>query len=719
MALINQVVDALVKVKTPYLSFDQIFKLVGPLYKFNKKAVLTALNSLITDGKLLFTERGKYVLAERSGFIRGEVMGGRKGFVFIRPDGEKDEDIFIQERYTGGAVNGDIVLVKVFNRFDRGRSFAGRTGDKNRRASDNNRKAGEIVKILKRKPFNIVGVFKMAPSGGMVVPDDTRFAEDIFIASSDSLGAKTNEKVVVKILDYPSRTTMARGEIVEILGDVNDIGIDTLSVIRSFNLYEEFPEKVEEEAMLLATEPQEKDFVKRKDIRNLFTITIDGEDARDFDDAITLTKEKDGTYYLGVHIADVAAYVKENGQIDKEALKRGTSVYFPDMVLPMLPRSLSNNICSLNPDVNRLTQSVFMRIDENGGVKDYEICESVIKSNNRMTYTTVLKIIEGDAEACRKYKPLVPMIKDMEELAKIMIKRRDKMGNIDFNLPEVQIIMDDKNQIKEIKRKPITMADRIIEQFMLIANEIVAKHMFLMGIPFVYRVHEIPTPERMKEFKEFLRGLDIDTKFGIDDVKPREMQAILKSIKGEPYETLISKVMLRSMQKARYYEENLGHFGIACEHYCHFTAPIRRYPDLIIHRIIKEMLNGVLSESRIRHYENIVPDVALSSSERERIADSAERAVDDLKKAEYMAKHIGEEFEGIVNGLTPNGIYVELDNTAEGFITTDDFKDKSLVFNEKRYGFESDRSSIRLGDQVKIRVESVDIPTRKVFFTFA
>ena len=711
MGFKEKILELVSNTRQKLISFDEIAKGLGLLSKFDKQALASALNELVKEDKLVFSKRNKYMLPDNAGAIKATILSNPNGYAFARPVGDGD-DIFIAERDLNGATHGDTVLIKMQgkkNRFGKGKG----------KRAQGSRNQGEVISVLARGYKTIVGYYKSTAGGGIVVPDDQRFADSIFVPASKLNGAQSNNKVVLTITEYPSRTRMAQGEITEVLGDANDFKVSTLSVIRSFGLIEEFPQEALNEAEAVNVPVSEEDLKNRKDFRNDLTITIDGEDARDFDDAISLYKKKDN-FVLSVHIADVTNYVKEGRAIDKEAFRRGTSVYFPDYVLPMLPKVLSNGICSLNPNEDRLSMSVIMEFDKNGNVQDYQICEGVIRSNYRMTYTEVTKIFDGDVELKSKYSDVVPMLEDMAVLAKLLLKRRDTAGQLDFDLPETQINVDEEGKITEIYRKPRNLSDRLIEQFMVITNEVVARHCSQLNLPFVYRVHEDPTPERVKAFKMFISsfGLVLNGAGG-EGYEPKDFQKLLLEIKDTPYSQPISKIMLRSMQKARYYPENLGHFGLALKDYCHFTSPIRRYPDLTIHRIIKYMLHNELNPNKLSVLENFVIESSEQSSITERNADEAERAVDDLKKAEYMKDKIGEIFEGNISSVTDSGIFVELDNTIEGFIYKEYLPDDRYIFDQARYMLVGKRNKFMLGDRLTIRVSNVDMNTRHIDFEIA
>ncbi len=706
MNFVDTIEQMLRNSKQKYFTVDQIMKICGFTVGFDRRAVIGAIDELIKRDRLVKTARNKYTLPNNAGAIRGKVIGSNKGYVFVRPDSQDVDDIYVAEKDTNGTVHGDTVLVRIISK----------PKNKNRKYNAKQSKNGEIIKILERNIKNVVGLFSVNAGGNIVVPDDTRFTDTIFIPTGKTMGATTNSKVLVKITDYPSKISMAKGEVIEILGDANDVKVATLSIIRSFGLIEEFPQAVIEEAKEVAKPISKKDIEGRTDFRNQLVITIDGEDARDFDDAISLRVIED-KYELSVHIADVSHYVKEGGELDKEAFKRGTSVYFPDMVLPMLPTILSNNICSLNPKENRLTMSVVIVIDGTGKVIDYNICKGIIQSAYRMTYTQVTKIFSGDKVEIEKCKEVVPMLNNMNKLAKILAKRRNKAGNIDFDLPETQIDVDESGKTINIRRKPREDSDKLIEQFMIITNEVIAKHFNKLKLPFVYRIHESPTPEKLQSFTAFASGLGLKFNANAENVAPKDFQALLIQTKNEPYHVALSKVMLRSMQKAIYYQKDLGHFGLALKDYCHFTSPIRRYPDLMIHRIITYYLTGKLNENKIAELTEKVKVASEQSSVCERNADEAERTVDDQKKAEFMVDKIGNVYKAIISGVSESGVYVELDNTVEGLVYREYLPADSYIYDENRFALIGKKNTFKIGQEVMVKLVAVDVVTRHIDFS--
>lgn len=708
MTFTEKILDVFNSTNQKILSFDQIANQLGLITGFDKQALASALNDLVKKDQLVWTKRNKYMLPDNSGALKCTIIGNPNGYAFARPLSSGD-DVFIAERDLEGASHGDTVLIKLFSH-KRNQNHKGK-GARTARG----KLQGQVIKILDRGFKTIVGTYQATGGGGIVVPDDQRFADSVFVSAQNANGASGRVKVVLKITEYPSRTRMAQGQVIEILGDPNSYKVSTLSVIRSFGLIEEFPKEVVDLANSLNVPVTPEMMEGRKDFRNELTITIDGEDARDFDDAISLYMKKDH-YVLSVHIADVSQYVKEGSIIDKEAFRRGTSVYFPDHVLPMLPKSLSNGICSLNPNEDRLAMSVVMEFDKLGNCVNYDICEGVIRSNYRMTYTNVTKIFDGDQTLRKEYSEVVPMLEKMAELAKILLKRRNDAGQLDFDLPEAQINVDEQGKITEIIKKPRNLSDRLIEQFMVITNEVIARHSQKLNLPFVYRVHEDPTPERVKAFKQFVSCFGLKLDVGNQGSAPKDFQKLLLQIKDTTFSEPISKIMLRSMQKARYDSENLGHFGLALKDYCHFTSPIRRYPDLVIHRILKYLIKGQLTPNKVKVLENFVIEASEQSSITERNADEAERAVDDLKKAEYLADKIGEIYQGKVSSVIEGGIFVELENTIEGFVYKETLPQDHYIFDQIRYSLVGKRNKFTLGDVVTVKVARVDVMTRHIDF---
>lgn len=659
------------------------------------------LDALVEEGKVEVSKRGKYSRAKNH-YMTGVFESNPRGFGFLRVEGE-EEDIFIPEEEINGAMHLDTVQVKILP------------------GSRGKRKEGTVVKIIERGMTQVVGFYEQSKNFGFVVPDNQKILSDIFIPIEHSKGAVTGHKVVCEITDYGKNGKKPEGKVVEILGHVNDPGVDILSIVKAYDLPVEFSEKILNQAERVGKEVSEADMAGRLDLREWQTVTIDGEDAKDLDDAITLTKE-DGIYTLGVHIADVTNYVQEHSALDEEAKKRGTSVYLVDRVIPMLPHTLSNGICSLNQGENRLALSCIMYIDETGKVVDHKIAETVIKVDRRMSYTSVKKILQDrDEEECAEYEELIPMFERMQELADILRKKRMKRGSIDFDFPETKIILDKKGNPVDIKPYDRNVATKIIEDFMLIANETVAEDYFWQEIPFVYRTHENPDEEKIQKLSMFINNFGYSMHIAKDEVHPKELQKLLLKIEGSPEEALISRLTLRSMKQAKYTVDCIGHFGLAAKYYCHFTSPIRRYPDLQIHRIIKENLRGRMNETRKKHYDKILPEVALLSSKRERLAEEAERETNKLKKVEYMSHHIGEEFEGVISGVTQYGMYVELENTIEGMVRVTDMEDDYYEYREETYELigEATNRHYKLGQRVRIQVKDTDKYMRTIDFILA
>lgn len=665
------------------------------------KAFKKALKTMEKEGLIVKNKKERYAIPSRMGLLSGKLQSHPKGYAFLIPDNEKEKDVFIPASFINGAMNGDKVLVQV-TKEDKG----------------SRKREGEVIKIVERANKKFVGTFEDSKNFGFVVVDDTRISQDIFINKKDFNGAKNGDVVTVEITKWPDKRRSPEGIVTEILGKKGDKGLDILTIIKKFGLPEEFPAKVLNFAEAIPNEIEEKEYKRRRDLRDLKMVTIDGEDAKDLDDAVSIERLPNGRYRLGVHIADVSHYVREKNPLDKEALKRGTSVYLIDRVIPMLPKKLSNGICSLNPKVDRLALSCIMTIDNNGTVLDHEIMESIIKTNERMTYTDVTKILkDNDEELIKRYDYLVDDFKAMEELCNILYKKRIKRGAIDFEFQEANIILNELGKPIEIKPYAREIANRMIEEFMLVCNETIAEAMFYKKVPFVYRIHENPDTEKLQKFKEFAYNLGYVMKLS-DEVHPKELQSIIEKVKGKNEEIVINTLLLRSMMQARYSPENVGHFGLAAEYYCHFTSPIRRYPDLQIHRIIKEYLNGKLDDVRVKKLTNLVDYAAKQSSETERVAQDAEREVDDLKKAEYMLDRIGEEYTGIISSVTSFGMFVELPNTIEGLVHITALDDDYYIYDESHLCLigERNRKIYKLGDKVKVQCSRVDIPNREIFF---
>ncbi len=632
----------------------------------------------------------------------GAFISNAKGFGFVNVEGFP-EDFYIPADRTMGAFYQDRVQIM---------PLPG-GGGKRREAA--------VIRILEHGLKQLVGTYEQSRNFGFVIPDNGKIGTDIFVPAERSRGAVTGAKVVVALSSYGDEKHKPEGSVVEILGHINDPGVDIMSIVRGFDLPVEFGEKVLHQAARVPEEVSEADRAGRMDLRKLQMVTIDGEDARDLDDAVSLYLDEEGLYHLGVHIADVTNYVQENSALDWEAWERGTSVYLVDRVIPMLPHRLSNGICSLNQGVDRLALSCLMTIDESGEVTDYQIVETVICVNRRMTYTSVKRILEDHDDAeIREYEALVPMLKQMERLAAVLRERRHKRGSIDFDFAESKILLDEKGHPVDILPYERNVATRMIEDFMLAANETVAQHFYWMELPFVYRTHEKPDMDKMKKLATFIRNFGYRIKLTGEEIHPKELQKLLDRIADTREETMISRLTLRSMKQAKYTVECTGHFGLACRHYCHFTSPIRRYPDLQIHRIIKEQLRGKLTEERIAHYEERLPETAKHASQMERRAAEAERETDKLKKAEYMEDHIGEVFEGVISGVTQWGIYVELVNTVEGLLHVSALPGDHFYCDEEACEMVGKESGVvyKLGQRVTVQVKGVDRFARTVDFIF-
>ena len=661
--------------------------------KQDRKGFSRMLFELEKEGKIIFSETGK-VMKPEGNFRTGVFSSTRKGFGFVILKGE--EDIFIPDGCCKEAFDGDIVLVKLSVQKKEG---TGKLRD------------GIVVKVIERNNNLLVGTFEKSVSFGFVIPDDRKINLDIFVPQKNTMGAVTGHKVVVKITDFGDEMHHPEGEVIEILGHKNDPGVDILSVIKSLGISETFPEEVMKQAAGIPERVSEDDLSGRMDLRKLRTVTIDGEDAKDLDDAVTLSRSEDGIYHLGVHIADAAAYVTERSALDKEALNRGTSIYLADRVIPMLPHKLSNGICSLNAGEDRLALSCLMDFNGKGEPVNHQIAETVIHVDERMSYTDVNDILTGEnPELCKRYKEDAPMFVQMEELAEILRKSRKKKGSIDFDFPECKIIMGENGKVEDIVQYDRNKATYLIEEFMLAANRVVAEEFFWREVPFLYRTHEVPDLDKMKELAMLTRGFGYHLKVGSDEMHPRELQKLIESIEGTEEEAFISRLTLRSMKRAKYSVINEGHFGLAMDYYTHFTSPIRRYPDLQIHRIIKGQLRKGLSKKKREHYESILPGIAVQTSRLERRADEAEREVAKMKKAEYMEQYIDEVYEGIISGMTFWGMYIELPNTVEGMIRLTDMRNDRYKYDDANYLVTGERTgkSYRLGEKVRIVVKRVD-----------
>lgn len=661
------------------------------------------LEELEAEYKIRKNRKNKYILMDEK-YVEGVYNANQKGFGFVKIQ-DFEEEIHISSGNTKNALNGDTVLVKIIDE-----------------ENVNKNKEGKIIRIIKHNITRIVGTFKNSKNFGFVIPDDKKIGTDIFIPKKKFKTAKDNEKVVVKITKYPEKGKNAEGEIIEVIGNINQAGVDMLCLIKEYNLPYEFPEFVLEEAEKIHEEIEKKDIPNRVDLRDKTIFTIDGEDAKDLDDAVRVEKLENGNYKLGVYIADVSYYVEENSKLDKEALTRGTSIYMLDRVIPMLPKRLSNGICSLNAGKDRFTLSIEMEIDNTGRVVSSDIFKAVINVKERMTYTDVTKILEkSDNVILKKYEKYIKEFETMAELAKILEKRRAIGGSLDLDIPESKITLDEKGKAIGVGKYELTFANTIIEQFMLTANETIAEKFYWLEAPFVYRVHETPDMEKIQELNKFLFNFGYKIKASKDNIHPKEFAKVLEDIKGKTEEMVVSTLILRTLKVARYESENKGHFGISSKYYCHFTSPIRRYPDLFIHRIISMYLeNGYnIRDKVLEEYEKIAEIIAEKSSEREKIAKKVERDSVDLKKAEFMQDKIGEEYEGIVSSVTNFGIFVELANTVEGLVRFEDLgENEYFIYDEEHKTLIGERTgkTYKLGDKVRIKVIDANKETRKIAF---
>ena len=660
------------------------------------------LDELEEDGYIIKTKKGRVMSPNKMGLFVGKFVAHRKGYGFVESDEEFTQDLFIPKDDINGALHNDRVMAEIVTT-----------------ATEDKRAEGKVIKIIKREVTRVVGLFQENKSFGFVVPDDKKFNQDIFIPKRGFNGAKNDDKVVCEITLWPQENRKPEGKIIEVLGKKGERGVEIDSIIRAHGLPEEFPKKVIDEANYVSSQDLEDEIARRLDLRHLDIFTIDGEDAKDLDDAISIEVLPNGNYKLGVHIADVTHYVREKSKLDKEALKRATSVYLVDKVIPMLPKQLSNGVCSLNPFEDKLTLSCIMEIDENGKVVNSEIAETVINSKARMTYTEVSDILEKDDEKLKQtFAKQVEDFKKAEKLARILMKRRERRGAIDFDFPEAKIILNREGKVVDIKCYERRISNKMIEEFMLVANETVAEHFYWLQLPFVYRIHETPSAEKMEDLNKFIATFGYHIKGDLEDVHPKEIQSLVEKIKGTKEEESISTIALRSMKQAKYSPQCIGHFGLAAKYYCHFTSPIRRYPDLQIHRIIKEQLNNKLNNKRQEQLSHIVEYASTQSSERERAAELAERDVHDFYKACYMADKVGQEFDGVVSSVTSFGMFVELENTVEGLIRLANMRDDYYIYNQETYTIMGERShkTFKIGDTVRIKVDNVNVDFREIDF---
>ena len=669
----------------------RIFTELGTKSTFERRAIEDVLRRIEKDGLVVCVD-GRFFRPEDCGLIKGAIRGNERGFAFVT--GEDGNDYFIPHKRLNGACHKDEVFI--------------RKVESDRGSSDE----AEVVKIVSRGVTYASGTYYKERTFGFVRPDDKNYYNDIKVPFSLAGKAKVGDKVVVDIVSFPENSA-PEGKIREVLGKSGDLFVEENSVIKSYDYAEDFPESVRAEVAGIPQTIPDSAIIGRKDYTDRLIITIDGEDSRDFDDAVEVELSKNGNYLLGVHIADVSEYVKQGSEIDKEAYERTTSVYFPDRVIPMLPKELSNGICSLNENEARLTLSCMIEIDKNGEIVNREIYKSVIKSKKRMTYSSVQSILDGDEDTRQKYREIVPMIERMRALQLLLTEKRAKRGSIDLDVKDSHIsIIGGKIDVE-----PQTSLDayKIIEEFMVLCNEQIAEYLYYLELPCIYRIHEKPSTEKAGDFIAFLNTLGITVKWKAEDCRPSDFASVLKKVEGEPIYPVVNKVMLRSMQKAKYSAENKGHFGISSKCYCHFTSPIRRYPDLIVHRIIKASLDGDVT-ALIEKYSAIVDDAAMRSSINERKADEAERAVDDIYKAAYMSDLVGTEFDAVISGVNSSGVFCELDNGIEGFTRVGDLPRGNYVYDEKTYSLRSGKRSYSLGEEVRIGVLDANIATKKIDF---
>lgn len=668
------------------------------------KDMVKTLVSLEESGKIYRTKKDKYIKVPDSNRVKGTLSMHKRGFGFLRPEEEEVEDVFIPPTAVNGALDGDTVLVEV---------ESSSRGDKTE---------GHVISIIERGVTKLVGEYNANKNYGFVVPDSKTFKTDIFIPRDNNLGAIDGHKVLVEITKFPEGPDQGspEGHVIQILGHKNDPGVDILSIIYQHGIDIDFPDEVLEQAEAVPEVIDQDETKGRVDLRNDFTITIDGADAKDLDDAVSVKTLENGNYELTVSIADVSHYVTENSAIDKEAYHRGTSVYLVDRVIPMIPHRLSNGICSLNPNVDRLTLSCRMEFTPGGKAINHEIFESVINSDYRMTYGDVNLMLEDKDEiVSNEYKEVYQPLLEAEALAAALRKKREQRGAIDFDFDEAAVVVGDDGTPEDIVLRNRGTGEKMIEEFMLAANESVAEHFHWMDVPFMYRIHEEPKEEKLNKFFDFLTGFGVVVKGKGNQIHPHALQEIIEEVKGRPEEMVISTLMLRSMQQAKYSPESLGHFGLSTEFYTHFTSPIRRYPDLIVHRLIREYLfKGKTDAKTIRRNKSELPEIAKHTSERERRAQEAERDTDDLKKAEFMMKHVGEKFEGVVSGVMNFGMFVELPNTIEGLIHVSHMTDDHYNFNERAMAMIGERTGtmFRIGDKVEIEVLGVNLDERLIDF---
>jgi len=667
------------------------------------KTLIKTLNDLEQSGQLIRTRKNRFGLPEKMNLLRGKIDMNRKGFAFLIPEDEHLQDVYIHSTDLNSAMNQDTVIVRL-----------------EKKGARDHRPEGVVIRVIERANQQIVGTFEDNKEFGFLIPDDQRIPNDVFIAKKNMNGAVSGHKVIVNILKFPEGRKSAEGEIVKILGHKNDPGIDILSIIYKHGIKIDFPEEVLDAVANIPDHVTEEDMEGRRDLRDKTIVTIDGADAKDLDDAIRVEKLPNGHFLLGVYISDVSYYVTENSVLDQEAAERGTSVYLVDRVIPMIPHRLSNGICSLNRGEDRLTLSCEMEINDKGQVISHEIFEAVINTTERMTYEDVNKILVNKDETVReKFAPLVPLFENMEALAEILRQKRMKRGAIDFDFKEAQVLVDKDGKAQDIVLRERSVGERLIEEFMLATNETIAEHFHWVEVPFLHRIHELPDEAKLDHFFEFLAGLGYVVKGTSNDIHPLELQKVLDRVRGKTEEMVISKLMLRSMQQAKYDPNSVGHFGLSTDFYTHFTAPIRRYPDLTVHRLIRNyLINGDLSSHTLKYWKDKLPDIAKHTSEMERAAVDTERDVDDLKKAEYMLDKIGEEYTGIISSVTSFGLFIELENTVEGLVHVSYMVDDYYHYSDRHHALIGEMTGkvYRIGEEVDIKVTDVNMDERTVDF---
>lgn len=688
---------------TKPLSVQELEEIFGMQDVEDFKTLVKTLNELELEGSLIRTRKNRFGLPAKMNLIAGKIEMNRKGFAFLIPDDENEKDVYIHASDLNSAMHRDKVIVRI-----------------EKKSNKESRAEGVVIRILERAATKVVGTFEESHSFGFVIPDDTRILNDIFISKNDTLGAVTGHKVIVEITKYPEGRKSAEGEVVEILGHKNDPGIDILSIIHKHGLKIDFPDKVLEQVAAIPDKVLESDLEGRRDLRHKEIVTIDGADAKDLDDAISVEQLDNGNFKLGVYIADVSYYVEESTALDKEASERGTSVYLVDRVIPMIPHRLSNGICSLNRGQDRLVLACEMEIDGKGTVITHEIFEAVINTTERMTYENVNKIlVDEDETIIEEFAALVPHFETMQTLAEILFYKRKKRGAIDFDFKEAKVLVDEEGRAVDVVIRERSVGERLIEEFMLCANETVAEHFHWLDVPFIHRIHEQPDEGKLEHFFEFLGGLGYVVKGTANEIHPLELQKVLDRVEGEPEELVISKLMLRSMKQAKYDTHSIGHFGLSTDFYTHFTSPIRRYPDLIVHRLIRAyLIQGKMDHDTIKKWKESLPDIAKHTSAMERVAVETERDVDDLKKAEYMLDKIGEQFTGIISSVTSFGLFVELENTVEGLVHVSYMTDDYYHYSDRHHALigEMTKKVYKIGQEVEIKVSDVNMDEHAVDF---